>query len=433
MDDADFDPDSIFPPDKFVKIPGVWVFDEHTRDDGHGKKPKAVTRTRLEKMAKVNNSLFRTRGVASAIILGHTKENADETEQPKPIGWAVRYQTDKMLADGTAGLKTDWYIKKPYAGAIDEYPFRSIELWPSTDEITHIALLRTASDRPLPPIKYNLDRGEDPVRYLFTPPPPQSPDAMNPNPAVEQAKVGEAAPVKELAAELADLKEQFAEILPVILQLKELMASDGGDDKGKGDDDLLAPAEDEDDDTDGDEDKKPKSKDTAKEPEKHAAAAAGPTNTFTPSPEPVKMSRETDETVTQYKKEVERVKAENARIAAQNAEFALKFSRMKAEKKVAELESVHRIDFGTADDRENEINLFSRLDDASFDHHAERVLKFYKQKPESKPDSAAVFDVTRYGRTEDRTEKVTEDDIKKLQSLIIKGDYADFLKQKVGD
>ena len=447
-DDGDFDPDRIFPPDKFVKVPGVWVFDTHSRTDGHGKKPKTVDENRLQRMAKVNNSLFKERGVAGALILGHTKEGVDEHEQPKPVGWAVRYRTDKMLADGTVGLKTDWYVKRKYKDVIDEYPFRSIELWPSTDEITHIALLRTASDRPLPPIKYNSDRGEEPDRYLFTPPNSQ-PTPISPekdpmattddkDKAVAAAQEGESSPVRELMAEVATLKEQLAEVLPVVMQLKELMAQTGGDEDG---DDLLGPADD-DTDTDDDDDKepeKPKTKDKApakkaddKEPEKFGAGAfAGPTNVFTPTQEKVKMSRETDENLVRYERRIKELEAKEA-------EFTLKFNRIKAEKKVAELEKDARIDFGTPEDREVEVELFSRLDDASFDVHASRVVKYYKTKPEPKPDSEGVAKALQFSRTGDPKPVFNStDDILKLTETLTnttdpRAGYEAYLKSKAG-
>lgn len=407
------DPDALFPPDKFVKIPGVWVFVEH-ESDGSGNKPKKVTKKDLEETAKVNNEIFSERGVPCALSIGHTKDEVErEEDQPEIVGWGVKYRVAPFLNTGRYGLQQDWYVQKDREDVIAAFPHRSPEWYYRTKEMPSVALLRSHPHNLLPILRYDKSSHEEPYRPLITNPSlsPVEMSAMDKTPLLDptaQAQVGEMAPIKELESKVAALAEQVTTMLPVFLHLKEMLdqPEEGDDDKDEDDaDDLMGPDK---------KDKKPepkkekeKDKEDVKddkkdeEPVKFNAAAAGPTNSFVPTydkKEPVKMNRDNDD-VLKYKRELESVKK-------QNAEFALKFARMTAEKKVSELEDEKgpfRIDFGSPEARAEEVELFAKLaavDESTLDAHVGRVVKYYRQKPEPKPDSAGVFDVARYARTD---------------------------------
>jgi hypothetical protein len=415
-----FDPGTLFPPDKYVLVRGVPVFDAH-ESDGRNGKPRKITTEKLKRLANTCNRKFDRLGVATPLTLGHTKDGADvkEEDQPPIVGWSVKYSIGK-LPDGRDALYSDWYVKKKFEHVIDEYPHRSIELWDARDDINPIALLKTAPERDLPIIRYSSSPPVDDVyRYTFSPPTSSSPTDPKTMPTDDKTAVmtdavaSETSSAKSAAADLAEMKAQIAEIKQFMETLMQAVG-EGGDDG----DDLLAPADgddsDFDDDTDGEDDDKaddgkkskpePKADDAKtddeKKPEKFEATYAGPGNTYTPEMK-TKMSRDTTETRVDFKREIDAAVAIYRR---ENEDLRTHYNRSLAKEAVVELEAAG-IDFGTPEEREEELTLFANLlredrTKASFEAHKAKVAKKYKRKPDAKPDSAAVAEVARYARTD---------------------------------
>lgn len=437
---ARFDPRVLFPEDEFVCERNVVVFDEH--DAAEGKPGLNVDAELLRKLAAQANKEFAEVGVAVPLTLGHTLDApAKEEDQPKIVGWAVNFHVEDLFDTGRKALYADFYIKKKYENVIEEYPGRSVELWRNRLQLHPIALLRSTPERPLPIIKYAAGTTETPYRYYFQLPTKESvtmPDDKDA--AVKDAQEGEKSSVKELTAKVDALTSQFQQLLSVFQQLME---EEQGDDDKDGDED--------DDDKDGDDKKgSDDNEDTndllapADKPEKKTAT---PTNSYVPSftsEDKVKMSRENDEAV-KFARAVEeaankRVDAAVAKalapVKAAATEHAKKFARMRAEKQLAELESVEKIIFQSAEIRNKELELLTELDDESFPIHVTRMKECYQRKL---PASDAVLDVAKYGRTQTPEFKVeTIEDAQKLaveyQEAKNAGtkSYEEFLKKKSG-
>lgn len=415
---SQFDPDVVFPPDRFVRIRDVPVFDSH-ESDGSGGKPRKVTEDDLEKIAENCNRKFDELGVATTLTLGHTRDDprTPEWEQPKPIGWACRFRVGDLLKTGRKALFCDWFVRKQHADVIDDYPHRSVEWWQSRGDLNPISLLRTAPERDLPIIKYAQEPTDEvPYRYTFTPPNPQSPPMIDdPKKILTDAVAGETAGAKKSDADIADLKSQVAEIKQFLQQLLQMVETDEDGDDG-GADDLLGPADDYDG-GDGDEtepEKKPtKNADKPKkidadedeEPEKYGAEFASAGDVFTPTTDTekkTKMARNTDDRA-DYQRAVEEIKQTLLR---ENADLRVAYNRNRAEKAVAELESKHRVDFGGDEGREDETKFLTDLlgvdrSAKSFDAHVSKIAVKYAKKPEPTPDAAGVDRALRYARTGD--------------------------------
>ena len=430
-----YDPAYLFPPDRFIKLSHVAVFDEHEMPHAKGGKPKKVTEDDLKRIAATCNKKFVTVGAATALALGHTKEEADEHEQPEIVGWATDFSVDKFGKTGKKALYCDWYIRRKYEHVIESYPHRSVEWWRDRDDLNPISLLRTAPERDLPIIRYSKTPDGDVYRYSFTPTLPPSPNSENrimnddEKTKVADAVAGESSSNTQLAAEVAGLKEQLGQLTSMFQELMQMVQSEGGEGGGDGDgkepaDDLLAQAGDEGDDKAGDDEAdnsegaddqdKEGDKKAAKVPEKMAAdgepeqyaADAGPTNTFTPGMEKTKMSRDADkELVAKYERMAAKmVKDATDVIMKENEDLRVQYNRGKAEKAVAGLETDHNIDFGTDADREEETTLLTNLlayDKAgkSFATHCDKIARKYKRKESSKPDSPGAAKVVQFSRT----------------------------------
>jgi len=420
------DPEVDFPESDFVKIENVFVIDEHSGSRTVKGKPLVVDEKFLQKIAKNNNENYLFRRSPPVLILGHTKdEDVDESEQPKPVGWATDFKVVPFFRTGKKALSCTWHIRKSESDVITKYPGRSVELYPEIGETPAIALLRKVPERNLPVIKFG-KQDRDSYTYILQDPLPltllhsNSPlqfsretssmpmDNMDP---VATAQAGEMKSARGLEAKVDGLTSELKALTSQFQQFMNAMmgALQGGE--GEGEDDLLSPAPEGDDFEDGDEkpksDKKetPKGKDDKKpepkkdekkeveeEPVKMDASQASATNCYIPSDnkDKTKMARENDE-VLKFQKET-------ARLAAENREFKLKFNRMKAEKTVAEWETKDHIAFPTEEAKQAEIELMAHLDDESFAAHEKRAKLLYSRK---KPAGESVREVQKFARQDD--------------------------------
>lgn len=146
-------------PSKYVRVPGVNVFDEHEDKDKNGKVVRRFTKAKLEALAKINNRRSRA-GDLSTLVYGHTDpDDPDETKQPAPRGYAMNYRVEYDRLHGRWMLRADYFFRRrDYKDAVS-YPHSSIELWPDDGTIFPIALLRRAPQRDLGAWTYA--RGDD--------------------------------------------------------------------------------------------------------------------------------------------------------------------------------------------------------------------------------------------------------------------------------
>jgi hypothetical protein len=430
-----YDPlDEQFPPDKYLRIRGVPVFDEH-EGLGLGGKPKKVTPDDLEKIAETCNRKFSDLRVATPLAIGHTLDDArSEKEQPEIVGWAAYFRTGKLGNTGRKALYCDWFVKKKYENVIEDYPHRSIEWYRHTNDINPISLLRSAPERDLPIIKYGKEVADTPYRYVFSPPIPSSSDELmtNANDDMKDALDSQTSTSKGLDAKVEALTASVGRLEAMFGQLLEMVQEESGAagpdlmDHGAGDADEFADSDDAaglpDDDLEADDDAKaePKAKDKKtddddkpakkekeEDPEKYNSVA-GSGNCYVPSTDmekKKKMSREQDDLIKYERAVAEAVMKATQVYEKENADLRQHVNYMKAKEAITELEKTHRVDFGTPEEKEEETTLFADLlkEDRSgeaFKQHFNKVAKKYKKQKEEVPDSTGVDKANKYSRTQ---------------------------------
>jgi hypothetical protein len=338
---------------------------------------------------------------ASVVGKGHTLdgENVKEEDQPPVVGWCVNFRVGPYRNSRKKALYGDLYIRKEHDDAIREYPGRSIELYPDSGEVPHIALLKKVPERNLPVIKFSADSDRD--RYFYSLRTPDSqlplhyskdPLSMNDddlNSAIGSAVAGETKSAKGTDAKLDEILGMMKQFISLVMQA----------DPNEDGDSLLAPADGDRDPADAapakPEPKKSDDKDKKDEepPVKMGAECASANNVYpadtNDKKDKVKMSRETEEALKFQK-------MQNEALAKRCEEFAFKFNRMKAEKTVADWEQTHFIEFPSEAMRQAEIEMLASLDDQSFEVHQKRALLLYKKK---KPAGEAVRELSKFART----------------------------------
>ena len=118
----------------------VPILDEHTLTDDDGNPVVELNARRLKEIARRNNLRVAKTGDASPIVIGHTEDDAPETDQPSIVGWMTRYK----VAPWKMGKKAIYALCKFYKHLrpqINKYPRRSVELWLSDWKIDPLSLL----------------------------------------------------------------------------------------------------------------------------------------------------------------------------------------------------------------------------------------------------------------------------------------------------
>lgn len=121
-------------------VRNVPVFVPHVRKDDEGKKLYGVDANRLSAIKAVNNERAKVDGVLSKLIIGHTPKEKSSA-RPRIVGWAKDYRVGTFGPEKKIALVVDHYYRKEDAEEAKKYPFRSPEFYPTTNEITAIALL----------------------------------------------------------------------------------------------------------------------------------------------------------------------------------------------------------------------------------------------------------------------------------------------------
>ncbi len=100
-----------------------------------------LDKSRLEKIAAIQNQRIAETGDATPIIIGHTKKGKKESEQPELTGWATRFDVVPFHQTGTYGLRAVPWSRPEKIENYEKYPRRSAELWTDPDLLDPISLL----------------------------------------------------------------------------------------------------------------------------------------------------------------------------------------------------------------------------------------------------------------------------------------------------
>lgn len=414
------DPETDFPPEEFVFEPGVALIDEHEGARTHKGKALKVDAAMLERIAANQNDIYKHKKCPVFVGLGHTKdgEHVSETDQPPIVAYATNLRVEPFRTTGKRALFADLHFKREHQSAIRDYPGRSVELYPESEEIPFLALLRKVPERNLPVIKFSARPTEDCYHYSLpdnltlhfsketVPPMDKTNPALDADPAVADAQLGQGKEVQEIKAELAQVK--------ALLQSFMSMVQEASVPEDEDQSDLLGPADDADEfeDDDKEPEQEPEEKEEPKgkaddKPVKMDASQPTATNCNVPTTEkePVKMARDAESL--KFERETA---AKFARLEREKEELRIKYNRIKAEKTLNEWKVKDRIQFPSPEAEAEEVELMAHLDDESFAAHEKRAKLLYHRET---PNGEAVREVNKFSRVPEAAVEKTMADIQK--------------------
>lgn len=130
---------------RWTIIPNVPVFIPHVRHDAEGAELYSVTEKRLSDIVKVCNDRAKA-GVLGKIQIGHTRPKDAETAQPPLVGLMADYKVGRFGPHKKSAVLCNFYVDKKHEEEAKKYPFRSVEFYSETNEITAVALLKRDPD-----------------------------------------------------------------------------------------------------------------------------------------------------------------------------------------------------------------------------------------------------------------------------------------------
>lgn len=166
---ASFDPtlaslDRIRNSPDYVLVRNIPVFKEHTQHSAKGGAVRHFGAKELQRIVDRTNDRLKT-GDMSPVGLGHTKDDADESDQPPVIGYADRFRLGRFGPAQTLGILADFYIRKDMKAKAATFPRRSVELWMKDGFIDWIALLRRTPQLDLGLVTFSRQSGRDGPLY----------------------------------------------------------------------------------------------------------------------------------------------------------------------------------------------------------------------------------------------------------------------------
>ena len=119
----------------------VPILDEHELKDGKGNVVIRLDQKKLSEIVKVNNKRMGNTGDEIPLVIGHTKDDAPEGEQPEIVGYATNLKVEPFFKTGRKCITATFKFFKHAADKVRGFPRRSIELWLSDYKIDPISLL----------------------------------------------------------------------------------------------------------------------------------------------------------------------------------------------------------------------------------------------------------------------------------------------------
>lgn len=130
----------------------------------------AVSEADLHRIVQMARHQEGSAGVSPRITLGHMHlpRETPESQQPAPIGYGRNLRVGRWGPAQKLGILADLCFARGRKPAPGDYPYRSVEYYPDTGEITGIALLRRDPELDLGMVTYERS---DPTRgacYCYT-------------------------------------------------------------------------------------------------------------------------------------------------------------------------------------------------------------------------------------------------------------------------
>lgn len=396
---------------KYIIKKDVPILDEHTLHDEDGNPIVTFDAKKLEQIAARNNARIAKTGDLIPLVIGHTKDDADETEQPEIVGYAKDLCVKPFKKTGKKAIHAKFLFFKDKVAKARNFPRRSIELWLTDGKIDPISLLgATTPERDLGLLQLEKSGaviqlakgGRRKYQRLIDdqPQPKEKTNAMDEKAvvaavmkALEQSAVWKWAEGKMKEEEAEEGEPGLGEELPGEGEDLDLEGEELPDEEGvPGEEAVEEEPEVEEEEEEG------------HEPVRYSAGAAAPSgsNTSTPAfgatnrnPSNMhkksgvsnhnvqkkghgqygsasgtqKLSRRRDDTLVRFQKAIRKTQLENA-------ELRLKFQRAERERDLLAL-AAEGYDF----DPVEELDYCQQLPDDHYNYHLQRIRKRYQRAP----------------------------------------------------
>jgi hypothetical protein len=146
----------------FVIRDDVPILDEHVVTDEDGKTLAEIDGGKLALIAHRANRRIAETGDEVPIVIGHTRDDAPESEQPEIVGYASNFRVGNLFRTGRKAIKATFKFFRDKIGLVRKYPRRSVELWLSDWTIDPISLLgATTPERDLGLLKMSKRNGKN--------------------------------------------------------------------------------------------------------------------------------------------------------------------------------------------------------------------------------------------------------------------------------
>lgn len=137
----------------YVIVEDVFILDEHQMKIGD--KVVEIDAKKLQEIADRNNSRIHKTGDEIPLIIGHTKDGADEKDQPEVVGYASNLRVKDFMNTGKKAIAATFKYHKASADLAKKFPRRSVELWTRDWKLDPIALLgATTPERDLGLVRF---------------------------------------------------------------------------------------------------------------------------------------------------------------------------------------------------------------------------------------------------------------------------------------
>jgi len=375
----------VLPPGEYIDKEDVFVLDPHTLKNSSGQTMVNVTESMLKKIADNQNKRISDTGDATPLVIGHTRDEAHEHEQPEVVGYATNWKVKKFFKTGKSALACTFHVFKKSVDKVRKFPRRSVELWLDSLTIDPISLLgATTPERDLGLLKLSKSNSSKIVASMDD--------------------SGELS-VDENTQQIVDAVLEAIKSTDVWQYMSQKMSEEGaqGGDSPSGAGDMNpmgdpsmggAPPEGEfDPSADGleggeelppEEGAPPEGGEDDEEPLKMSAATASGTNTFAPGDPKQKYS----------KISFAKLARENEDMKGALNNLIIRYRRSEREKDLIQLESE-----GYMLDRGEELALCDNLTDEQFKAHLTRVRHRYQKAPVGSMPYFEQTARTNHGRT----------------------------------
>lgn len=137
----------------YVIVEDVFILDEHQMKIGD--KVIDINEQKLQDIADRNNRRIHNTGDEIPLIIGHTKDGADEKDQPEVVGYAYNLRVRDFMNTGKKAIAATFKYHKASADLAKKFPRRSVELWTRDWKLDPIALLgATTPERDLGLVRF---------------------------------------------------------------------------------------------------------------------------------------------------------------------------------------------------------------------------------------------------------------------------------------